>query len=373
MNQPEEMLVSGKYSQAKVFTKNIDDETIGQIQRLVDHPYSEGSQIRIMPDTHIGKGAVVGTTMTFTDKIVPNVVGVDIGCGMLVAELGDIELGKNDFKALDDVIRKVIPSGTGIRQKPHFFLNEANLEALTVKLSDIDRVQRSIGTLGGGNHFIEVNQDEKGSYYLDIHSGSRSLGQEVANYHQQRAVSYWNQKKPDFDMDFAYLEKDEMNTYLNDMAIAQHYAHLNRKAMMQEITTAMDWEPVRTFDVVHNYVDIANRIIRKGAISSQNGEEVIIPINMRDGSILAIGKGNPDWNYSAPHGAGRLLSRTQARKMLKMNDFQQAMKGIYTTSVRKATLDEMPDAYKPMAEILAKTAATVMVKAILKPVYNFKA
>lgn len=373
MNQPEEMILIGKFSQAKVFTKNIDEETVSHIQRLLDHPYSEGSQIRIMPDTHIGKGAVVGTTMTFTDKIVPNVVGVDIGCGMFVAELGAINLEKNDFKALDTIIRKYIPSGTSIRQKPHLFLNEVNLNALTFALRDRERVSRSIGTLGGGNHFIELNQDERGSYYLVIHSGSRSLGQEVANYHQQRAVLDWNQKSPDFDVDFAYLEKEEMRAYLNDMAIAQHYAHQNRKAMMQEITHAMGWEPIRTFDVVHNYVDIPNRIIRKGAISAQKGEEVIIPINMRDGSILAMGKGNPDWNYSAPHGAGRLLSRTQARKTLKLNTFQQAMKGIYTTSVRKATLDEMPDAYKSMSEILTRIEATLTVKSILKSVYNFKA
>lgn len=375
----EEQTLTGKFANAKVFTKKIDEETLGQVRRLLDHPYAAGSEIRIMPDTHIGKGAVVGTTMTFTDKIVPDVVGVDIGCGMYVAELGPQILERKELEKLDAAIRKFVPSGSGIRNKPHGFSRSINLNGIHAPLTNIDRIERSIGSLGGGNHFIELNQDESGNHYLVIHSGSRSLGQQVAKYHQQKAVRYWQEKGNEtsdghhVDPEFAYLEGNDMKQYLFDMGLTQRYAHLNRKAMMMEITRAMGWEPVRTFDVVHNYLDLENRVIRKGAISAKEGEEILIPINMRDGSILARGKGNPDWNYSAPHGAGRLLSRTQARKQLKLNEFQQAMKGIYSTSVRKATLDEAPLAYKPMEEILERSKETMADVKVLKSVYNFKA
>lgn len=375
----EEIILKGTFAEAKIFTKNINQETIDQVQRLVDHPYARGSKIRVMPDTHIGKGAVVGTTITFTDKIVPDVVGVDIGCGMFVAELGRLNLHKKDFQKLDEMIRKYVPSGTGVRKKSHEWSSEIDLSNIRAELTDHDRIERSIGSLGGGNHFIELNQDERGNHYLVIHSGSRSLGQMVAKYHQQKAVQYWKERDNQtaeghlVDAEFAYLECEDLDGYLNDMAITQRYAHLNRKVMMQEITRAMKWEPEQTFDVVHNYVDIPNRVIRKGAISAQEGERILIPINMRDGSVLARGKGNPDWNCSAPHGAGRLLSRTQARKKLKLNEFQQAMKGIYSTSVRKSTLDEAPFAYKPMEEILERTKQTMTDIQILKPLYNFKA
>lgn len=375
----DEQILKGKYAEAKIFTTNIDEETLNQVRRLVDHPYANGSTIRIMPDTHIGKGAVVGTTMTFTDKIVPDVVGVDIGCGMFVAELGKMQVERRELERLDAAIKKHVPSGTGIRNQPHGFIRSIDLESLHVPLENLDRIRRSLGSLGGGNHFIELNEDESGNLFLIIHSGSRSLGQQVAKFHQQKAVRYWQSKGNKtveghpIDPEFAYLEGNDMKQYLFDMALTQRYAHLNRKAMMMEITQAMGWQPVRTFDVVHNYLDLKQRIIRKGAISAQKGEEILIPINMRDGSILARGKGNPDWNDSAPHGAGRLLSRTQARKQLKLNEFQQAMKGIYSTSVRKATLDEAPFAYKPLEEILERTKETMEDVQILKPLYNFKA
>ncbi|MDE1547794.1 RtcB family protein [Jeotgalibaca caeni] len=375
----DEQILKGKYAEAKIFTTNIDEETLNQVRRLVDHPYANGSTIRIMPDTHIGKGAVVGTTMTFTDKIVPDVVGVDIGCGMFVAELGNLRVERRELERLDAAIKKHVPSGTGIRNQPHGFIRSIDLDSLYVPLENLDRIRRSLGSLGGGNHFIELNEDESGNLFLIIHSGSRSLGQQVAKFHQQKAIRYWQSKGNKtveghpIDPEFAYLEGDDMKQYLFDMALTQRYAHLNRKAMMMEITQAMGWQPVRTFDVVHNYLDLKQRIIRKGAISAQKGEEILIPINMRDGSILARGKGNPDWNDSAPHGAGRLLSRTQARKQLKLNEFQQAMKGIYSTSVRKATLDEAPFAYKPLEEILERTKETMEDVQILKPLYNFKA
>lgn len=371
--------LTGKFTSAKVFTTNIDEETVGQIRRLLDHPYAEGSTIRIMPDTHIGKGAVVGTTMTFTNKIVPDVVGVDIGCGMFVAELGQLDVTDRDLERLDQAIQRYVPSGSSIRQKRHGFMKTIDLDAFHANLNDRKRIELSLGTLGGGNHFIELNQDERGYHYLVIHSGSRSLGQQVAKYHQQRAVRYWKDKDNTtkqghlVDPEFAYLVGKDMKDYLNDMAITQRYAHLNRKAMMLELTQVMGWQPVRTFDVVHNYVDIPNGIIRKGAIAAREGETVLVPINMRDGSILGVGRGNPDWNYSAPHGAGRLLSRTQARKELDLKEFVATMRGIYTTSVRKATLDEAPLAYKPMREILERTGDAFTVTAMLRPLYNFKA
>lgn len=379
MNGKDIMELTGKFANAKVFTTNIDEETVAQIQRLLDHPYAEGSTIRIMPDTHIGKGAVVGTTMTFTNKIVPDVVGVDIGCGMYVAELGQLELGVLDFERLDAAIHKYVPSGTSVRDRVHGFMKSIDLDMIRAELTETDRIALSLGSLGGGNHFIELNVDGHGNHYLVIHSGSRSLGHQVATWHQQQAVHYWKEKGNTtkqghfVDPKFAYLEGKGLKDYLHDMAITQRYAHLNRKAMMMEITQAMKWQPVRTFDVVHNYVDISNQIIRKGAIAARVDEEILVPVNMRDGSILAKGLGNPDWNYSAPHGAGRLLSRTQARKRLSLRAFEDTMKGIYTTSVRKATLDEAPFAYKSMQEILERTEDTLVVTALLRPVYNFKA
>lgn len=373
------MELTGQFASAKVFTTNIDEETVAQIHQLLDHPYSEGSQIRIMPDTHIGKGAVVGTTMTFTNKIVPDVVGVDIGCGMYVADLGQLALDTRDYERLDEVIRKYVPSGTSVRNRVHGFMKSIDLDMIRAELTEKERIALSLGSLGGGNHFIELNADAHGNHYLVIHSGSRSLGQQVAKYHQQKAGRYWKERGNvtkqghPVDPEFAFLVGMDMKDYLHDMAITQRYAHLNRKAMMMEITQAMSWQPVRTFDVVHNYVDIPNQIIRKGAIAARAGEEILVPINMRDGSILAKGLGNPDWNYSAPHGARRLLSRTQARKRLSLRAFEDTMKGIYTTSVRKATLDEAPFAYKPMQEILDRTQDAFTVTAILRPVYNFKA
>lgn len=379
MDIKDELELTGTFADAKVFTTNIDGETIGQITRLLNHPFSKGSKIRIMPDTHIGKGAVVGTTMTFHDKMVPDVVGVDIGCGMYLAQLGKTKWKESDFKKLDQVIKNEIPSGSGIRKKSHPFLNKMNLEEIRAPIKRRQRSALAIGSLGGGNHFIELNRDEEGNHYLIIHSGSRALGHDVASYYQKKAVQLWEERENKdeegnyVDPEFAYLEGKDMEDYLHDVQICQRFAHLNRKAMVEEITREMGLETVRAFDTIHNYVDVPNQIIRKGAISAQAGEEILIPINMRDGSILAVGKGNPDWNYSAPHGAGRLLSRTQAKKKLRMKDFVHTMKNVYTTSVRANTLDEAPFAYKSMEEILARTSQSFTVKSLLIPVYNFKA
>ena len=376
----EELVIPGKYTNIKIFTHNINEDTVAQILRLANHPFAEGSQIRIMPDAHIGKGAVVGTTMTYTDKVVPDVVGVDIGCGLYLAEL-DASITKEtvNFQLLDEMIRQHVPSGFNCRSTRHAYTKQIALDKLHAPMKDSNRVELSIGSLGGGNHFIELNEDESGKLYLVIHSGSRSLGQDVAKYHQETAKRYWetrdnkNEAGATVHAEFAYLTGRLMDEYLNDVQIAQQYAHLNRKAMVNEITRAMNWKIERTLDTIHNYADTEAKILRKGAISAKAGQEVLIPINMRDGSILAVGKGNPDWNESAPHGAGRILSRTQAKKQLDMDEYIETMKNVFTTSVSKSTLDEAPFAYKTMEEILERTGDAFDVKAILKPLYNFKA
>ena len=375
----EELEIKGKYTSAKIFTHNINEDTLSQIYRLLNHPFSEGSTIRIMPDCHIGKGAVVGTTITYDDKIVPDVVGVDLGCGLYVAELKGLTKDDIDMEMLDKTIRRFVPAGFNHRDRTHLFIKDVDLDALHAPMKDRRRVELSLGSLGGGNHFIELNQDETGKLYLIIHSGSRSLGQDVAKYHQKKAVSLWAEKnnrteKDEYiDPEFAFLTGEDMQQYLNDVSIAQKYAHLNRKAMISEIVKYMKWEVAREFDTIHNYADTEAKILRKGAISAKVGEEVLIPINMRDGSILATCKGNADWNQSAPHGAGRLFSRTQAKKTFEMEAYIETMKDVYTTSISPSTLDEAPFAYKTMEEILERTGETFEVKAILKPLYNFKA
>lgn len=360
----------GKYNSAKVFTENIDPEAVNQIIELCNQEFVRGSKIRIMPDVHAGAGCVIGTTMTIADKAVPNLVGVDIGCGMYTLRLGKIKL---DLEKLDRVINSQIPSGFDIRRRPHELASEIDLTKLRCRgFVDIDRGYLSIGTLGGGNHFIEVNQDEAGSLYLVIHSGSRNIGLQVAEYYQKLAYKKLkdNVKIPKA---LAYLEGRDFDDYLHDLEIMQQYARLNRQAMAETILAAMELMPEDTFTTIHNYIDTKNMILRKGAISAQKGEKVLIPINMRDGSIIAVGKSNPDWNYSAPHGAGRVLSRRQAMAQLDIDEFRKEMKGVYTTSISKATLDEAPMAYKPMGEILENIKDAVEVVEIIKPIYNFKA
>ncbi|MBF2485142.1 RtcB family protein [Listeria welshimeri] len=391
------LTLKGKYNEAIVYTDNIDDNTIGQIITLCSQPFVKDSKIRIMPDTHGGKGCVIGTTMTIQDKIVPNLVGVDIGCGLYVVKLKPGKL-KMSFDKLDKVIRERVPSGSRTHDKA---IDDFDLDGV---IAPIHRgwASRSIGTLGGGNHFIEVNQGSDG-IYLVIHSGSRVLGKEIAEYHQEVAykkldglrkelkVAATKAKKTgslkmvnDFmsdrelvklDYDLSYVTGSDLEHYLNDMEIAQRFAARNRYVMAQIILKAMKWDKavISSFDCVHNYIDINNHMLRKGANSAQLGEQIIVPLNMRDGSILATGKGNPDWNYSAPHGAGRMLSRSNAKAQISLESYQKAMKDVWTTSVSKKTIDEAPKAYKSARQLLADVEDTMEIQEIIKPLYNFKA
>ena len=389
-------VITGKFNSAKVFTDNVEATAEKQIQILCDQAFVAGSVIRIMPDCHAGAGCTIGTTMTIGDKVVPNMVGVDIGCGMLVTELADKDI---DCRALDSVIRERVPSGFNIRDSEHQFVAQLNWNKLHCsEVAGVKRARFSIGTLGGGNHFIEVAVDETGTNYLVIHSGSRNLGKKIAEYYQQRAFyeikRKANQKIIDeckaagnerniqnrldeFERGYlkslAYVEGDTLQQYLDDMDFAQKYAALNRAAMAAEISEGMGWATAGQFTTIHNYIDLDNRLLRKGAVSAQLGERLLIPINMRDGSIIAIGKGNPDWNCSAPHGAGRIMSRSQAFRELKLEDYRAAMSGIYSTSVCRDTLDEAPFAYKSMAEIIENTSATISIEKIIRPLYNYKA
>lgn len=391
--------LQGKYNEAKVFTTNVEKTAAGQIIDLCNQEFVKDSKIRIMPDTHAGAGCTIGTTMTIQDKIVPNLVGVDIGCGMEVVMINKKKEEIN-FDHLDETIRKFVPSGFRIRDKEHRFSKMIDFDSVRAPFT-LQRAQKSIGTLGGGNHFVELNEDDKGNVYIVIHSGSRNLGKQVAEYYQnfayeqlinvksikeeiiERLTKEGRQqeihealreiKKPVIRKELAYLEGQGFKDYMNDMKIAQKYAELNRKAMIDEIVTKMDWKVTDQFTTIHNYIDMENMILRKGAISAQKDERVIIPINMRDGSIIAFGKGNPDWNFSGPHGAGRIMSRKKAKEVLNLEDFQNTMAEVWTTSVAESTLDEAPMVYKPMDEIIENTKETIDIKHIIKPLYNFKA
>ena len=391
----------GKYAQARVFTDVVDQESISQVISLLNQPYAEGSHVRMMPDIHAGAGCTVGTTMTIGDKICPNLVGVDIGCGMETVRIKEKHM---ELQKLDKLIRAEIPSGFAIRSKPHRYAKEIDLEELRcAKHVDLLRAEKSIGTLGGGNHFIEANRDEEGNLYLVIHSGSRRLGLEIANYYQDAGFRALNDRKKEGEeliaelkrqgrqseisgllaqmkkrpvnipKPLAYVEGNLLRDYLHDMAIAQAYADLNRRAMMDTILKGMGLKAAERFTTIHNYIDLEHGILRKGAVSAQAGERLLIPINMRDGSLICIGKGNEDWNCSAPHGAGRLMSRSEAKQSFTVHEFKKQMEGIYTTSVGSATLDECPMAYKSMADIVDNIGPTVEIVNIIKPIYNFKA
>ncbi len=389
--------IQGKQNEAIVYTQTLEPEAERQIRELCDQSFTAGSSIRIMPDVHAGKGCTIGTTMTITDRVVPNMVGVDIGCGMLVTALGKAHI---ECTKLDKVIREFVPSGSSIRGEVHPFISHTDVGALRCAAKvNLNRARLSLGTLGGGNHFIEINHDEDDNLYLVIHSGSRHMGVQIAEYYQRYAETWMknhavvelvNRHKAEgregelqkaiaslkADMgngSLAYLYGEPFQDYLHDMGIAQTYADWNRRAMADVIIRKMKLSAKEQFTTIHNYIDLKNNILRKGAISAQAGERVIIPMNMRDGSILAVGKGNPAWNCSAPHGAGRLMSRKTARETLSLKDFKSSMHGIFTTSVGKDTIDEAPAAYKPMEEILSCIGETVMVEKIIKPVYNFKA
>jgi RNA-splicing ligase RtcB len=381
----------------KIYAKTIEVEAQEQVYRMANSEAYSDCKIRIMPDCHAGKGCTVGTVIEIKDKVVPNTVGVDIGCGMLVCKLGDVDI---NLVNLDKVINEKIPYGFASHNNP--VTRYDSLDKLKCRHTiDLDNALRQIGSLGGGNHFIEVNVDDKGDKYLVIHSGSRHLGVEVCKYYQELANKNLNNteatkkalveklkaegrereienelkkfQSPKCDRELAYLDSKGLEDYLFDMAIVQSYASLNRKMMADIILKNMGLHAVDKFETIHNYVDIKNGIVRKGAVKADMGEILIIPINMRDGSLLCQGKGNKDWLCSAPHGAGRLLSRSKARKLLTMEDFKTSMNGIYTTSVCESTIDEAPMAYKHIDEIIECIQPTVNIVNVIKPIYNFKA
>lgn len=395
--------LQGKYNTAKVFTDVVDEASIAQVIQLCNQEFTEGSRIRLMPDVHAGAGCTVGTTMTITDKVVPNLVGVDIGCGMetvLVRE-NHVELQK-----LDKLIYAKIPSGFSIREKAHRYTEQIDLTGLyCYKSINALRAEKSLGTLGGGNHFIELDQDDDGRYYLVVHSGSRHLGLEVANFYQEEGYKQLNgssaadeqaliaslkavgrekeiqkaikalksTKRTNIPKTLCYVSGDLFTQYIHDMRIIQQFALLSRKAMVDEILKGMGLHAEDSFTTIHNYIDTDAMILRKGAVSATAGERLLIPINMRDGSLICIGRGNEDWNCSAPHGAGRLMSRGRAKESFTVSEYKKQMEGIYTTSVGKATLDECPMAYKRMEDIVGNISDTVTIEKIIRPVYNFKA
>ena len=398
-------------SDLKIFTNNVEPEAIEQIELLLAQDAFKDCKVRIMPDVHAGKGCVIGFTADLGKKVIPNIVGVDIGCGMLCVSLGQADI---DFEKLDNVIRSYIPSGRAVHEGRIVKFEELQELKCYRELRDTKRIERSIGTLGGGNHFIEVDVAEDGYKYLVIHTGSRNLGKQVADYYQNLAFELMSGKdklyeeqdrliaeykasgrkseiqsaiaelhrnfkavNPKIPKDLCYLEGKYRDDYLHDMRICQKFAYRNRVMIAQIICNHMGWgvnaDMPDYFECIHNYIDHDSNIVRKGAISAKLGEKVLIPINMRDGCIIGTGKGNEDWNQSAPHGAGRVMSRTKAKELVSLEAFERSMDGIYTTSVNQSTIDEAPMVYKTLDEIVENTKDTVDVLAIIKPVYNFKA
>ena len=363
--------ITGKYNTALVYTDNLEPSAAGQIKAFCDMEYSSGSKIRIMPDVHAGKGCTIGTTMTVTDKIVPNIVGVDIGCGMLTVKLKEKRL---ELPKLDSFIRQNIPFGRNVRERAHRSHGRIDIYELEcVKKIDTRRAKESIGTLGGGNHFIEIDTDGD-SLYLVIHTGSRNLGLRVAEYYQKTAYNACGGRaQSEIPYELAFLEGDSMQSYLHDMELMQRFAALNRTVIKEVIVDGLKLHEEESFETIHNYIDTDNMILRKGAVSASKGERLLIPMNMRDGSLLCTGLGNSAWNCSAPHGAGRLMNRRDAEQSFTLSQFKKSMEGIFTTSISKDTIDESPFVYKPMEEILKNISDTVTVDKILKPIYNFKA
>lgn len=420
----------------KIFTKNIEQEAIDQIDELLNQEAFKDSKIRIMPDVHAGKGCVIGFTGDLGDKVIPNIVGVDIGCGMLCVELGNVDL---DLERLDKIIRQYVPSGFEVHDERKTRFDKLQDLKCYRELKDTKRLERSVGTLGGGNHFIEVDIDEENNKYLVIHTGSRNLGKQVAEYYQELANQLCNynigeykekQKqlieeykeqgrkkeiqsaleklrkeyqvnKNKIPKELAYLEGQYREDYLHDMKLCQEFAEDNRLCIAKQILCNYFelpyyrgyksvrlrehcgygyFEPqdiyekdFRYFETIHNYISFEDNIVRKGAISAKKGEKVLIPMNMRDGCIIGIGKGNDDWNQSAPHGAGRIMSRMKAKEIFNLDEYKESMNGIYTTSVNEETIDEAPFVYKPMEEIIDCIGDTVDIIKIIKPIYNFKA
>ena len=395
--------LKGKYNNAKIFTDVVDESSISQVMLLLNQEFVQDSRIRMMPDIHAGAGCTIGTTMTIKNRIVPNLVGVDIGCGMETVKIKEKHL---ELQKLDKLIYEKIPSGFNIRKNTHKFFEDIKLEDLCCyKEINSSRAEKSLGTLGGGNHFIEVDKDEYGNLYIVVHSDSRHLGVEVANYYQeegykalngaskkhidlligelksqgrekeiQKSISQLKQNiNTNIPKTLAYVSGELFNQYIHDMKIVQRYAELNRQAMINEIVKGMKFHIEEQFTTIHNYIDTDDMILRKGAVSATLGEKLLIPINMRDGSLICVGKGNEDWNKSAPHGAGRLMSRAAAKQSFTVSEFKKQMSGIYSTSIGKDTLDECPMAYKNMEDIVNNISDTVDIIEVIKPIYNFKA
>ena len=394
--------IKGMHNTAIIYTDSIEPSAEEQIRELCDNPHFASSQIRIMPDVHAGKGCTIGTTMTLSDRVIPNMVGVDIGCGMETVQLVEKEI---DLARLDEAIHRHIPCGKEIRDTPHHFNDSIDLTRLRLDTFQHDRAQLSIGTLGGGNHFIEIDRDDDGNLYLVIHSGSRHLGTEVANGYQIAGVQamlddskrqitelmeYLKSEGREVEIesavkqarihmalpmhkDNAHVEGKVFDDYIHDMRITQAFAKRNREAIVDVILRHAGLHPIDWFTTVHNYIDPVDMILRKGAVSARCGERLLIPMNMRDGSLLCMGLGNDEWNQSAPHGAGRIMSRAEANKRIFLDQFQSEMQGIYSSSVSQSTVDEAPMAYKPMMGIIAHIGPTVCIEKILRPIYNFKA
>jgi len=395
--------IKGKVNTAICYASVIEEEAIEQIRRMCDYEFTAGSRIRIMPDVHAGKGCTIGTTMTITDKAVPNIVGVDIGCGMYTVKLGKTDI---DFAKFDEAAH-FIPSGMNVWEgrQEHFDLEQLRCYR---DLNDTKRLERSLGTLGGGNHFIEIDESADGEKYLVIHSGSRNLGKQVAELYQKLAVELskgkeeyfkkrdeiiralkeqgrkkeiqaalkqikWERKESMIPEDLCFLYGSYLEDYLHDVEVCQRFARRNREKMAEILLERTGIAAGEAFHTIHNYIDTEEMILRKGAIAAHAGEKVLIPINMRDGSVLAVGKGNAEWNYSAPHGAGRIMSRKAAKDKLSLEEYRETMKGIYTTSVNEATLDEAPMAHKSLDDIIDVIRDSVDIIDVMKPVYNFKA
>ena len=364
--------ITGRFASADVFATDVEDYARTQIKMILDNQVSINSKVCLMPDCHPGKVGPIGLTMTVTDKVIPQLMGVDIGCGMLMAKVE----GRMEFPKLDRVIKENVPSGFNIRKAPH---NKAGFEVISdlrcIRAVNGDKALKSLGTLGGGNHFIEVDKGADG-YYIIIHTGSRHLGLDVADYYTEAARRRLVNMGKDVPYERAYVEGTLMDDYLHDAAIATAYASLNREIILNEILKGMKWKEIERYESIHNYIGVlpdGTKILRKGAASACEGEMVIIPVNMRDGVIIGTGKGNPDWNYSAPHGSGRKIKRTEVQNNYTVSAFKKDMKDVYSTSISAETLDEAPVAYRRLDEIMSVISGSVEVKEVLKPVFNFKA
>ena len=409
--------VKGIYNTAKIFTDNCDKATVDQVRNLMNQPSVEGTKIRIMPDCHAGAGCVIGTTMTIADKVIPNLVGVDIGCGMLATKLKEQRINLPKF---DSVSQAEVPAGMKLRKVPHSLVDSISIEDLACYGKTDCRVnpdvfRRSLGTLGGGNHFWELDRDEQGDIWLVVHTGSRRSGKDVAEYYQKQAYEQhnlvgkkrkqeiarqreafidqvraegrekelskllrtWQAELPGAEVtvpyEVAWCEGSLFDDYIHDMKIMQAYAALNRRIITEVILKNCKLHAVDQFETIHNYIDMERMILRKGSVSAAKDQRLLIPINMRDGALICIGKGNPDWNESAPHGAGRLMSRSEARSSISMKEYRESMEGIYTSCISKGTIDESPMAYKPMDEIIENIRPTVDIISQIRPIYNFKA